>query len=814
MGDKARDARLLARLGLAALLAACSASEADADGVVIPGPDVALDAGSQDAGALDAAPRDASASDASLTDTSPSDAGSSSDTGSSDAGPADAGSSDAGSSDASAVDASSPDGSPDPCVSVANACNGFGATCDGDVLEICTLDDDGCYVLSTLDCARSGGMCDSDLLQCVGGEDPCIERDECHVPGSVCDARGDIEDCAPDVFGCLVETRVPCESEGLGECSDGGFGFAFCEDPCDLVEECPAEVYCDGDVVRCAPDAEGCLVEASRERCEEGTLCDPGTLTCEDPCAGLPLCEGERLGGCVEDVATSCIPDANGCLVERVTDCTTLGVACVESPLGGECEGVGACEVEQRLSCGETVLGDTAAGGTLFESVCGFSSYPGAERVYAFTHEETAFVTVTLRGEGPVDLDLFALDGADGCGVDAACLASSRGSGPRESLSFASPAGRTRYLVVDAFLDAGLTAPYALDVACTIPDCGNGALEDGEACDDGARDDGDGCSAGCAVEQGFVCDDAEPSVCRPIVCGDGRVEGGEGCDDGGREPGDGCAGDCKVEPGYLCEGAPSVCERVCGNGRTDAGEACDDGNELSGDGCSAVCAVEEGYTCREVGSSRPWLCRAAVCGNGLLDAEEACDDANGEADDGCAACDLEAGYVAVGAAAVPAECVSDDALTYEARCGSEGSASVECAGPCAFTVPEAGALELTGALEAGDVRWHRIAGCDASDGAEDHYVDLYVIENVDARAYTLDVVAEWSADGYLHVFDTAVDVRFPADGCIAHDDDEGSTRASRLSVDVPAGRGVVIAASTYFAEETASYTLTLLRRAD
>lgn len=46
--------------------------------------------------------------------------------------------------------------------------------------------------------------------------------------------------------------------------------------------------------------------------------------------------------------------------------------------------------------------------------------------------------------------------------------------------------------------------------------CGNGVVEGTEDCDDHNHDAGDGCS-GCAVEQGFVCDEGGPSSCRPRV---------------------------------------------------------------------------------------------------------------------------------------------------------------------------------------------------------------------------------------------------------------------------------------------------------
>lgn len=51
------------------------------------------------------------------------------------------------------------------------------------------------------------------------------------------------------------------------------------------------------------------------------------------------------------------------------------------------------------------------------------------------------------------------------------------------------------------------------------PTCGNGVLEDGEACDDGGEADQDGCSVACEVELGYECA-GEPSACRSC---DGEV---------------------------------------------------------------------------------------------------------------------------------------------------------------------------------------------------------------------------------------------------------------------------------------------------
>lgn len=134
----------------------------------------------------------------------------------------------------------------------------------------------------------------------------------------------------------------------------------------------------------------------------------------------------------------------------------------------------------------------------------------------------------------------------------------------------------------------------ATDSTGTPIECGNGTVEADEACDDGNTDDGDGCDATCAVDPGWECDGASPTVCTTI-CGDGVVAApveecddmnkvdsddctnaclnaacGDGvvwmdnevCDDGGTDTGDGCSDSCEWETGFVCEGVPSNCFRA------------------------------------------------------------------------------------------------------------------------------------------------------------------------------------------------------------------------------------------------------------
>ena len=61
--------------------------------------------------------------------------------------------------------------------------------------------------------------------------------------------------------------------------------------------------------------------------------------------------------------------------------------------------------------------------------------------------------------------------------------------------------------------------------AC-VDSCGDGNVHQDEECDDGNQISGDGCSEECTVEEGWLCDDAEPSQCTEEK---GLASGGCGC---------------------------------------------------------------------------------------------------------------------------------------------------------------------------------------------------------------------------------------------------------------------------------------------
>jgi fibro-slime domain-containing protein len=172
--------------------------------------------------------------------------------------------------------------------------------------------------------------------------------------------------------------------------------------------------------------------------------------------------------------------------------------------------------------------------------------------------------------------------------------------------------------------------------------CGNGKLNDDEACDDGNLEAGDGCSPLCTVEDNWVCPDNGIACYRVEVCGDSLIASNEGCDDGNTVAGDGCSDACQVESGYACPdpGSPCINIQDCGDGKVVGAEQCDDANKVSGDGCSDTCQVEPGFTC-----STPGVKCLAVCGDSLVVGREDCDDGNTANDDGCSAtCTSEEGW--------------------------------------------------------------------------------------------------------------------------------------------------------------------------
>ncbi|MEM1413355.1 MAG: DUF4215 domain-containing protein [Myxococcota bacterium] len=828
----------------------------------------------------------------------------------------------------------------DPCFGL-DLCDAESRACDGDSLVICAMDANGCIVEETTDCAATDdGVCDAEgeMPVCATPVDPCAGLpDSCPTEGVSCD--GDVYvSCLPDAFGCLREARTPC--------MDFDNPDAFCDDSttpiCADGAECTGDdicttegTSCDGpDLVTCAFDPFGCLRE-TRTTCTTVMfgVCDESgaAATCAalplDPCRDVVECT-DAGRTCDADSLNVCAPDASGCLIEAITDCTATDAICApEDP--ASCELVPCAAARTVVDCAAGTLSlDTSMGTDFFSgNACdGSSSYAPSESAFTFIPTEDVRVTfAATAAPGTTDeFDLFVLEGSDTpntCDDTSPCLGFDNEEGADGEVTVDLRAGSRSYVLYDALgMAAGPATTVDIAISCVVPECGNGVLEAFEACDDDNVIDMDGCSSSCEIEMGFECG-GEPSTCDPL-CQNGLLDPGEGCDDDNDIAMDGCSPTCEIEAGFGCSGEPSVCEPLCGNGMLDMGETCDDGNTAAGDGCSAVCATETNYVCTGAPSrciltftgsidatdptwSRPgasctgsnpdryydtftftntaavdvdYLVTAswaddgylfvydspfdpvmpltncvigdddfdgtlgsqleftaapgatyvivatafddldaigaytieveATCGNGALDPGEFCDDGNQVAGDGCtAACTVEAGFVCRTTGCSMPSCGNMSVEVGES-CDDGNMTTGDGCNLCADEIPAVGAMALTftGSLEMGDAEFDRPGqSCTLSTfdpPAADHYFDEHYITNSTGAAVEIDVVATWSDDGYLFIYDAATfDPADPETGCLAGNDDAPvpvSTGGSEiLDFEMPAGAEYVIVATTF-----------------
>lgn len=115
--------------------------------------------------------------------------------------------------------------------------------------------------------------------------------------------------------------------------------------------------------------------------------------------------------------------------------------------------------------------------------------------------------------------------------------------------------------------------------------CGNGVVEEGEACDDGNTDADDGCSPECEKEPGWNCEE-DGSCIRVEICDNGEDDDDNGlvdCEDPACELADNCKTDCSGQATCSAEVAPPVVS-VCADGICRIATSFDDeGNALWGD---------------------------------------------------------------------------------------------------------------------------------------------------------------------------------------------------------------------------------------
>jgi cysteine-rich repeat protein len=225
-----------------------------------------------------------------------------------------------------------------------------------------------------------------------------------------------------------------------------------------------------------------------------------------------------------------------------------------------------------------------------------------------------------------------------------------------------------------------------------------------------------------------------------------------------------------IEVGQACDPNSTPCADglSCFSEGTDEG-VCTVNPAAEGDACDTDFGCPESLSCITEEDSDLGLCQAAICGNGVIESGEECDDGNLENGDGCSA-----------------ECIAD--LTG--------------------TITEATTLTFYGTLDANDPTWIRPSSV-CSSGFADRAYDAFEITNSSDLAMNIDISADYTFDGYMHLFETPFDPTQPTTGCLLGNDDGNSgSLTGDLSSQIAPGETLAIVISPY-STGSGSYTLSV-----
>ncbi len=253
----------------------------------------------------------------------------------------------------------------------------------------------------------------------------------------------------------------------------------------------------------------GDCLDAVSTACTGGDSCvDDGTPACDPPaCVTDTPCLGQTNGAtlCVGNAVVTCA--ANGaCLSATSTACTNTDVCVADGTPACEANGDGeACASARVVVADETISGadfgaDYTSEQTYSDASCVAGGAANPEAVFAVNLNAHQTMTVTEGGALDVVIGI-----QDTCGDASVCAASTSA----ETLTYTTDVAKTVYVYVAA---AG-AANAAYSIAFAFTQCGDGAVSANEDCDDGGNTDDDGCSPSCGFEFGFLCDNAEPTVC-------------------------------------------------------------------------------------------------------------------------------------------------------------------------------------------------------------------------------------------------------------------------------------------------------------
>jgi len=379
-------------------------------------------------------------------------------------------------------------------------------------------------------------------------------------------------------------------TDGTEICDDGidnGTGDGFCLSDCSATQSC----------------GDGIL--NGNELCELGDSTDcsglsggfvGGLATCDSTCAGWDVATcttADDCGNGVVDPGEACDDGENDgddgeCLacmgLQDCGDAVTEGTeVCDEGGANGSGPGVCAEDCSRLQTCGDGIQNGT--------EICDDGANDGGPNGCL-----PGCGGIQTCGDGSADGTESCDDGADNGTGEGFCLADCSGTqvcgdGSADGTEFCDLGDSESCVAIDPGFLGGTAICNATCEAwelstCTTPsDCGDGIVDDGEACDDGVNMGGEGNCIACQAVQ---------------ICGDGVRNGTETCDDGNTNNSDGCDADCTVGS-IACDITSANCP---------AGSSCyPTGTEIFGNGdfCLTVGSLLEGSAC-----SAPNACQAGL----------------------------------------------------------------------------------------------------------------------------------------------------------------------------------------------------------
>ncbi len=391
-----------------------------------------------------------------------------------------------------------------------------------------------------------------------------------------CDANCTAVSCGDGTCnGAAGETAVSCGADCPTTCGDALItGGEVCDGANLAGQDCAGFGYVEAAGLACAGTCAsfvttGCAAACGNTVVEPGEACDTGGVdgaTCDGDCTAV-VCGDARCNAAAGETAGSCAAD---CATVCGDGLITGSEACDGSNLAGQdCADFGYVAIA-GLSCAGTcasfvTTGCTAAcGNSVAEpgEACDAGGVDGA----ACDGDCTAVVCGDARCNAP------AGETAASCAADCPTVCGDALVTGAEVCDGSNLAGQDcadfGYVAIAGLACAGGCASF-VTTGCTAS-CGNGTVEPGEPCDGGGVATAT-CDADCTTPScgDAACNAAAGETAASCAadcatsCGDGLVTGAEACDDGGSAAGDGCDAACAVEAGWSCDGAmPSVCTEL------------------------------------------------------------------------------------------------------------------------------------------------------------------------------------------------------------------------------------------------------------